>query len=270
MLLSPFKQKLVARSGPFANLEKCKRNVLACGAQSLVLGAGSEALVVTMTQIAERIELLHDLPVDETLFSKPKIVGINVDVATLIDPENPSKAKKSISKSHTIYYPQLWNKNIIYTLPRYDGTLEDLVGMYYTTRNITQLEKMLSRALKLLHNHHLTHNDLSLRNIFYKGSHPDIQFFLGDFGSLSKNVGKVHDQKVQKDLTRCNRIIAKAKEILEQKKTNDTKPSGSVLPSYSRRQRGLVNEDFKRLTISSVDEIVIKTSVPKPRSRKIL
>ncbi|MGE3318900.1 MAG: hypothetical protein AB7I18_06350 [Candidatus Berkiella sp.] len=268
MILSPFKQKLIERSGPFADLENRKRNVLACGAQSLVLDAGKQVLVATMTQVAERIELLHELPVDETLFSKPKIVGINVDVATLIDPANPSKAKKDISKTLTIYYPQLWNKNIIYTLPRYDGTLEDLVTIYYTARTITVLEKMLYRALKLLHDHHLTHNDLSLRNIFYKGKHPDIQFFLGDFGSLSKNVGKVHEQRAQKDLARCKRIIAKAKEVLAHKKSNDAKPSVPFVPSYSRRQRGQVNEDFKRLSISSIEEDS-KTSVPKSRSRKI-
>jgi len=276
MILSPFKQKLVERSGPFSSLEKRNRNVFACGAQSLVLTEGLQhVLVITQTSVAKNIELLRDVPDDETLFSKPKVVGINVDVGELLDPDSPLKAKNNIKKNHGISYPHLLTKNVVYLLPRYDGTLEDLSAIRFQQHNIDDLNRTLNKALKVLHQHNITHNDLSLKNIFYKGQYPNIEFFLGDFGSLTNNEPKKHAVKCATDLSRLKRLIDKAQQILGKKENfaEKTRSTLSFVPAYSARQQQLMNTTFKKMRVSpqgdkkkaaeSTITTTIRQSVPK-------
>ncbi len=246
MISSPVKKHIANRAGPLQSFVQRKRAIIGCGAQSVVLTNGhNEVYVVTRTTIAQNIELLRDLPEDPALFSVPKVVGINEDLAKLISPLSPKKTKKQLSKQYTIYPPQLWVSNIIYELPRYDGTLEDLKKIRFNEDSIKILQETLSKALTLLHKHGLSHNDVSLRNIFYKGQLPHLHFFLGDFGSVTKNSEANHEANCAKDFLRLKRVINKAREILSGKKKNDRKIKKvfrDILPNFERARE----EDLER------------------------
>lgn len=237
MINSPAKRQIANRAGHLDPIIQRQREVIGCGAQSLVLANGhNQVYTVTRTTIAQNIELLREVPEDPNLFSIPKVVGINQDLAKLISPDAPEKTKKRISKIYEINPPQLWVSNIVYELPRYDGTLEDLKKIRFNEASIKTLQETLQSALTLLHDHGLSHNDISLRNVFYKGQLPHLKFFLGDFGSLTKNTEANHETKCGKDLMRLQRVIDKAKEILasKEKYTNKKKQIiRSLLPQFN-------------------------------------
>lgn len=224
MIDSPFKQALANRVGKLETLDKKKREIIGCGAQSVVLAnSHKEVYVVTRTVVAKSIELLKDLPERPTLFAVPKVVGINIELAGLISTEAPEKTKKEIRKIHDINPSQLWNRNIVYSLPRYDGTLEDLNTLRFSKDSVKTLRSTLQEALTFLHDNGLTHNDIALRNVFYKGQSPHLTFFLGDFGKVTKNDENSHGTKCAKDLMRLNLLIDKVYKTLEHKEEIRTK-----------------------------------------------
>jgi|GEM_PF-6421228 len=239
MKSSPIKQQIAKRAGQLRSITQRQRDIIGCGSQSVVLANGhNEVYVVTRTIVAKNIELLRDLPEDPALFSIPKVVGINEDLVKLISGNAPLKTKKRLSKQYDINPPQLWNSNIIYSLPRYDGTLEDLKIIRFNEESIKTLRETLYQALTLLHDNGLSHNDISLRNIFYKGQHPHIKFFLGDFGKLTKNDDASHDKKCGKDLMRLERVIVKVRETLARKeRIREKKISLGFVPGFTRYRR---------------------------------
>lgn len=233
-------QLLVANAGTLSPLLKIQRQILAGGSESVVLIDGDDVLLVTRKHLGMNIEFLHGLPLDDQPFVKPKIVAIDADLASLIDPDSKPRAKRIAKERSAVFYPELWTKNVVYRLPRYDGTLEDLKSVSFKETDIQNLEKILTKALKFLHTHGLTHNDIALKNIFYKGEYPDLHFYLGDFGSLSKNDENAHNLKKQLDLARLTHVVGKVKAILEFKNDVRTKlndPSQQQLPSYNNRLR---------------------------------
>jgi hypothetical protein len=237
---SPVKKQIAERAGKLMPLIKRKHPIVGVGAQSVVLANGhNEVYVITRTTVAQNIELLRDLPSDPSLFSVPRVVGINEDLAKLISPQSPDKTKKQVSKQYHINYPQLWMSNIVYVLPRYDGTLEDLKGLRFNEDSIIALQETLSKALTVLHTHGLSHNDVSLRNIFYKGQAPHLQFFLGDFGSVTKN-SENHHENCAKDFLRLQRVTDKAREILARKVKHVQKIKNvfrSIVPNFDRQRK---------------------------------
>lgn len=237
MIGSPIKRLIAQNAGRLRSLPKKKREILAGGSESVVLvDAHKTVLLVTRKIAAKNIELLHGLILDEQPFVKPKIVAIDADLVKLMNPDNPELAKRSAKEKGAVFYPELWKKNVVYSLPRYDGTLLDLAQLRFKEKNIEALEAMLTQALTFLHQQQLTHNDLALKNIFYKGEYPHLQFYLGDFGSLSKNTEKNHSLKCANDFKRMRRVIDNLKRILAykvKKRSEISQRSQALLPIFT-------------------------------------
>lgn len=232
-MIEGVKRQILQNIGPLVGLSKKKRAILASGAQSVVLiESHKEVLLVTKWSSASNIERLHGLDLKGQPFVKPKIVGLDVDLAKLISPKAPKEAKK-LAKEMAEVDRKLWTNNVVYLLPRYDGTLQDLPTIRFKDAQITALESTLTAALTFLHQQKLTHNDIALKNIFYKGENPHLQFFLGDFGSLSKNPKGTHERKCAEDFARVRRVISQAKKILEDKEKTRIKLSSALLPSFA-------------------------------------
>lgn len=261
------KQLLVANAGVLSSLPEMVRPILAGGSESVVLidgDEGNEVLLVTRKHLGKNIELLHGLPLAGQPFVKPRIVAIDADLALLMDPKAKARARKIAKEQGAVFYPELWSTNVVYSLPRYDGTLEDLKSLAFTETCIKNLEMRLTKALKFLHAHGITHNDIAMKNIFYKGKYPDLQFYLGDFGGLSKNTKSMHELKCRLDNLRMAHVIEKVKEILAyknkiRKKHDDS--SQKHLRMYNNRLRA-------RLGISPIKSptpIVPEKMTPKTK-----
>ncbi len=235
------KQQLVANAGTLHALPQRVRPILAGGSESVVLEDGEDSVLLIMRKhVAINIELLHGLSLENQPFVKPKIVAIDTDLALLMEPHSKAHAKRVAKERAAVFYPELWTKNAVFSLPRYDGTLENLRSIRFSAACIENLEKTLTKALTFLHDHDLSHNDIAMKNIFYKGEYPDLKFYLGDFGSLSKNTNTTHTNKCQMDLARVAHVIAKAKSILEHKnviREKHARGSHLLLPSYTNKLR---------------------------------
>lgn len=259
MAKNPVMRRLSANAGTLSPLPKIQRQILAGGSESVVLIDGeSDVLLVTRKLVAKNIELLHGLSLAKQPFVKPQIVGIDADLALLINPDSKASGKRLAKDQGAVFYSELWTKNVVYRLPRYDGTLENLKSMSFNEASILKLEITLEKAITFLHDHGLTHNDIAMKNIFYNGKAPNLEFYLGDFGSLSKNTSKTHEKKCQLDFERVAHIIRKAKEILEHKnkiRKKHNQPSQMFLPSFTNRLRA-------RIGLSPI-------KLPTPESKKV-
>ncbi len=215
---SPFKAQLAKKTAALTPLKEITREVIATGRQSVVLAEGdNHVLLVTPYLVAKQnLELLRKLNTRTCPFACPQLVALNANLGELINPLNPDKARNFTKKQFSIMYPKIWYDNVVYQLPRFDGTLEDLKE--YSEESINQLNKTLTESLTFLHKNGLTHNDLSLKNIFYSGQHPHLQFHLGDFGSVTKNSKITHETLRLKDFMRLGRVVAQAQKILERKR----------------------------------------------------
>lgn len=269
------KHRLAANAGTLCALPQRVRPILAVGSESVVLIDSEDSVLLIMRKhVAINIELLHGLSLDAQPFVKPKIVAIDADLALLMIPHSKAQAKRVAKVQGAVFYPELWTKNVVYSLPRYDGTLEDLSRISFSEVNIIALEKMLTTALTFLHEHNLTHNDIALKNIFYKGKSPDLQFYLGDFGSLSKKSSKTHAMNCQRDFARVAHVIEKVKKILEHKNAIRKKydqPSLFLLPSYTNKLRARLGISPLKLptpaTTDKVENIGKQSAAKKLRFR---
>ncbi len=195
-----------------------KREIISSGAQSLVLAEShKEVLLVTTRKTAENIALLSNR-VKSALIDVPVHVGDNVSLVTLLTgvASPDKKLIQATRKKHNLP-ASLLHKNVVFKMPRYDGSLEMLKTIRFKEDSIRNLKKTLTNTIKLLHNKHLTHNDIVLRNVLYKGEFPNISFRLCDWGSLTASCPIKDSKKFQDDLNKINRIVTKAQEILESK-----------------------------------------------------
>lgn len=251
LLLSPTAAFLNAKA---ANLRPflSKREIIGTGDQSLVLKNGDYSVyLVTKRHIAEKFKLLNEairLPKINPSFHIPQFVASNENLQDLIDPNCTDKNAKMFKNNFRLY-GTLCKENEVYELPYYDGTLEVLNNLHFEKEDITTLEKKLNAALVLLHSKNLTHNDISLKNVFYT-NRPHLNFYLGDFGSITKNSAKDHDYAKQKDLNAVQRIIRKAKEILETKRKTKAKISSQMAKQYP----SLMNAKLKKLGLADNKE----------------
>jgi hypothetical protein len=241
---SPTKSALLTKATTLPPLERKPRNTIGQGAQSLILANGhNKVLMVTRYTVAKKIELLrakvaHDQR--SKSLAIPEFVGMNENLASLIDPDNPGKAKKSFKYSGNILPAEIWSTNIVYELPRYEGSLEDCKGgLRYKEDSIEKLEIYLYDVMDLLHEHNLTHNDICLKNIFYSGTYPHLEFHLGDFGSLTENSSVQHQKKREADDSKITYVINQLKKILEKKRNivnNKNSYLKETLPYFAARQ----------------------------------
>lgn len=265
MINSPIKRLIAQHAGKLRPLPNKQRDILAGGSESVVLVDGhNTVLLVTRKIAAKKIELLHGLVLDGLPFVKPTIVAMDMDLTRLINPDNPALARRSIRDNGAVFYPELWKKNVVYRLPRYDGTLLDLAELRFKEKNIEALETMLMQALTFLHRQQLSHNDIALKNIFYTGECPYLQFYLGDFGSLSKNTEKNHPSKCANDFKRMRRVIDEVKKIWvrKQKKREEiVQKSQALLPCFSAQL-------MKKIGVSPLNvKQLVGTSIPAENSQ---
>lgn len=191
----------------FDPLSTREREVVGCGQSSVALtDTDHTILLVTTTKSARNIQLLVDhvaklkeqgVKIPEALIL-PEPVGTDLDVASLISPDNPSKGKKRLNARTASLKPGLWEHNVVYRLERFDGTIEDFDGVLFKQDSIKQLMEMLTEALDFMHHNGFTHNDIAGRNLFFKGEYPKLIFGLGDFGDCSYNVKHLVKSKVEK------------------------------------------------------------------------
>ncbi|MBI2792423.1 MAG: hypothetical protein HYX61_10740 [Gammaproteobacteria bacterium] len=241
---SPTKAQLQSKAMTLPPIERKPRETVGQGDQSLILANGhNKVLVVTRYMVAKKIELLRTkVALDQRSkgLAIPEFVGMNENLANLIDPDNPQKAKKSFKYSSNILPTEIWSTNIVYELPRYEGSLEDCKGVLrYKEDSIEQLETYLYNVIDLLHEHNLTHNDISLKNIFYSGTYPHLEFHLGDFGSLTENSPAKHQKKCEADDSKIVYVINQLKQILENKRNivnNKNSYIQETLPYFAARQ----------------------------------
>lgn len=241
---SPTKAQLQSKATTLPPIERKPRETVGQGDQSLILANGhNKVLMVTRYIVAKKIELLRTkVALDQRSkdLAIPEFVGMNENLASLIDPDNPEKAKKRFKYSNNILPTEIWTTNIVYQLPRYEGSLEDCKGqLRYKEDSIEQLETYLYNVIDLLHEHHLTHNDISLKNIFYSGTYPNLNFHLGDFGSLTENSSVKHQKKCEADESKIAYVINQLKQILENKRNIVNNKNGylkEILPCFATRQ----------------------------------
>lgn len=198
------------------------REIIGIGNQSIVLANGhKKVLVITRRSVADNIELLRSVckpgTYDANLLEIPQYVASNVDLAWLMNPKHPEVARKNCKEQFKVVYHRLWTENVVYEMPRYDGTLEDLKNIRFKEDSLTTLESTMRKTLAIFHKRKLSHNDVAERNIFFKGTYPNLQFYLGDFGSVSQNDAKTHKRKSSVDLNRLQRVMDKENETLKKK-----------------------------------------------------
>lgn len=224
-------------------IKKKPYEIIGSGSQSIVLEKNHHRVfIVTGMQVSQRIALLHKKLSASTPLSIaiPIPVAQNIDLGSLVNPDHPANGMKTIKQHIPTLYRTLQKENTVYELPRYAGTLENLKTIRFKAPSIQVLEKTLHAALRLLHQHNLTHNDLSLKNIFYSGVFPDLAFHLGDFGSLTENSNpKKHAKKCSADFRRLNKIIADATSILKDKYTPlpYSDYSTQFMPNFENKRR---------------------------------
>lgn len=223
----PTKERLIKEAAARTPPSPRERRIIGTGDQCVVLEQGHhEVYVVTRFQIAKKFEILKEkfnLMPEDLPFHIPEFVNVNQPLAKLHAPKANARNQKFFKRQYDIY-GQLLEENCIYKLPRYSGTLED-VFKRYKQATIDLLRARLTRALTLLHEKGLTHNDLSAKNIFFNGAYPDIQFYLGDFGSLTENTNpKTHEKNCAKDWSKLTSILGNMQKKLDQKAQNPYTP----------------------------------------------
>jgi serine/threonine protein kinase len=102
-------------------------------------------------------------------------------------------------------------------MPRCDGTLQKFKTTRFKEDTIELIREKMLRALKFMHANQLTHNDITLNNILYKGEYPNIEIYLSDFGKLRKNSKTDHLQECQRDFNRLELVIQQLTDILTRK-----------------------------------------------------
>jgi len=153
-------------------------------------------------------------------------------------------------------------------MPRFAGTCENLISTGFKEDSIAHLESRLSETLQLLHAKRLTHNDIALRNIFYTGTYPHLQFYLGDFGSSSFNTRLAHVQKSAEDLKTCQHVVGNAKKILSNKSQETPeklRQLHKMLPVFAQIRRRKLGLSPRKLPVRTPEE-----RVPSPIAKKLI
>ena len=228
-LESPTKADLEKRAKTLLPLSPKVRGIVGNDAQSLVLKNGHhEVLYVTRYQIAKKFEILrkafNPLPADLP-FHIPEFVGMDESVSELQFMKKNSRNEKFFKKQYAIYGALLDN-NMIYKGPFYSGgTLEKLVNtLRYRIETIQLVRETLTRGLDYLHDKNITHNDLSPKNIYFVGEHPNFKFYLGDFGSITVNDVNSHVEKRSKDFSKLEGILSQMQRKLDAREGNPYTP----------------------------------------------
>lgn len=222
-------------------LSKKKYPHFAIGSQSIVLqNEPHHVLIITSHSTAQKIEIVRSTLIDEKFKANlaiPTLVGINESISQLLVPNNPHK-----KQDYKTCRQNILTHNIVYELPKYDGTLDDLLKKQFEEDSIENLKNTLTKALKYLHDNGITHGDIAKRNIFYTGTYPDFKFFLADFGSVS-NERKTFQERSKKDLYVLENLLSAIEKEVKQRSAslkitdiNDTTP---LFRASLRNKRGL-------------------------------
>lgn len=231
-----FVKGILSKTESLEPLIQRERSLLAAGSNSIALKDGHhQVLLITDHTNAKNIEAFLEkvseyLAQDSTrevpaCIVLPKLVGAHQSLEALIDPQNPDGVKKRLKHTTKNLKSSIWENNVIYELDQFDGSLEAFQDIRYKEETIPQVITALCQAVDFIHSLGMTHNDLALRNILFKGSYPKFSFGLTDFGSTSYNLvekdgqidAKKHNRKKQKDLHMINRIEDKLKLMLAAK-----------------------------------------------------
>lgn len=215
------------------------------GDQALCLANGHKTvLLVTDYAIGINIHdlknaleaILTDKEKKEFCLEIPTLRAIDVDLYRLINPAHRKAAKSDADLRYPLLKRQIEKTNFIFKMSRYDGTLLNAQTLRYKEKSINDLERSLKTTLAILHHHGYSHNDIFLKNIFYKGEYPKLKFFLGDCGSITKNPPSMHAARCDEDLRNVKRIVEKMKEILDSKYALKLKARDSDLPSFENHR----------------------------------
>jgi hypothetical protein len=223
---------------------------------------------------ARGYELVRDCIIENersaALIPKPIMVGMNVDLAKLINPIHPDKALSMSRMQLSITYTNIWRENVVYRLPKLKGTLsKNLAQLHFKEESIPVLEKTLKDTLKLFHEVGLTHNDVNDKNVGYFETIV-LGFRLFDYGSVTQNDSHCHDEKVKKDLDGVKRIIEKVNGKFKQRQYKSCKNDYfSTLPSFRNKIRKKIGLSPNRPAQTNIIEAQ-KTERPTTRSRRIL
>lgn len=217
------------------------------GDQSLVLKKGKDQiLLATSYGAAKSIEIVRGCFSNNqsmTSLAIPTLVGIDLNIANLLNPDDPAAALRKIKHELKCQHTKTLTTNIVYELPRFSGTLEDIAELRFKDDSIEELSSSLRLALETLHKQGITHGDLALRNIFYLGTYPDYQFFLGDFGKASQTK-RTFSKRCLKDIADLERLLETVQKTVRDKYNNSNKRQyiHLMLPSLSnaiRKRKGL-------------------------------
>ncbi len=262
---SPTKDKLRKAVADKLPLERKKREEIAKGGQSIILADGhTTVLLVTRTVVAKRVEILREALANDTqdtsLIEIPTMVGVDVDLMSLMDPDLPELKHAAKKKELNVQFPEIWKKNIVYQLQRHEGNVENLENVRFKEDTIERLEKTLYDSIAILHRNNITHGDICAKNILYSGTYPNFTFRLCDFGSCDVSDPVKDAKKYAADLQKIQRVVQKAKDILTKirKKHEQDSLDGKSRPiSRSRRTKHLIPSPKK-----SVQKVTNKTYRP--------
>lgn len=98
--------------------------------------------------------------------------------------------------------PKFANGSMI-VMSKYDTNLYERIP-YLTPKMQKSAIDQLIKGVKVLHDKHLLHRDVTIHNVFCKLKRDDLSYHLGDFGFSVRNYGdKIHDIKGLGVVLRC-------------------------------------------------------------------
>jgi len=165
------------------------------------------------------LQHLGNANADDKCLVIPKLVAADVDLAALINPDAPQRVRIENRLAFDYLYRELWHKNVVYELPRFDADLEILKekSFSFNEKSIDLIEQSFTTALEFLHGKGITHNDISPKNSLLKGERPAFIFALTDLGQATVNDDPSHEAKCEKDWQRLRWMINSFRELLVKK-----------------------------------------------------
>lgn len=235
------------------------------GAQCVILeyndeAHGNDVLLITNYDDAKKIELVRarcDSDQFKSCLAIPTLKGINENIGHLLNAQDPEDGLRKIRSQSSLNLRNLPNQNIVYSLPKFLGTLENIDSLRFKNDSYEKLREQLHLALEYLHSQRVAHCDISLRNIFYTGEYPNYQFLLGDFGKASDNPLTL-EKNIAQDKQMLESVLQKIEDAIAEK-YHALSPSRNNHQNYPllfnalRKRKGLSPLDFDRYARTPVD-----------------
>lgn len=265
-------QRMQTAAVNLPSLESKERAILGAGAHTICLKEGMRTVLLIMGYskaknvflLIESIGQLNQKLLKGFMMDVPQLCGTDQNVYALLDPlDNRSahqRADLELGYMSSTTFNVIKNKNIVFKMPLYDGTLEFPKAIRYKENTIKDLERSLYKTLNILHMLGFTHNDINLKNIFYIGEYPNIKLYLGDFSAITKNNESVHVERSKQDFKSVEHVVQQLKNILEAKYTNSQPEKKLQFPSLEAHRR-------KKLGVSPIKASLIKDKEQSTENR---